>query len=333
MLMKKRFILFLVAVLTGAAKVSAQEPYLTLNEDEKTMTFYYDDQKAARGGEGLDVLAGGGYEKKNMVKTVVFDASFAQFHGLTNMDYWFQLFQKITEVKGTENVNTENVTSMISTFQNCTRLENLDLSTWNTSNVEDMTSLFWGCYKLKSVNLSGWNTGKVTNMLGVFCQCHELESVDVAGWDVRKVQFFSFLFDDCQMLKEIDISGWNTESVESGSYFKMFGDCPELTTIYVGDGWTAEKFADAWQMFGGSEKLVGGQGTTFTGEDTDGIYARVDGGAEAPGYLTYKKYTGIQSVKASCSTVDKTVYSLDGKHLKAPRKGINIIGGRKVVVK
>lgn len=332
MLMKKRFIFFLMAALTGAAKVSAQEPYIALNEEEKTLTFYYDDEKAARGGEELEVLIDGGYQKKNMVATIVFDASFAQYHGLTKMYRWFHFFERLTAVKGTENVNTENVTDMSGLFQGCLRLESIDLSTWDTSNLEIMESLFWGCNKLKSVNVSTWNTSKVTNMFGIFCQCESLESVDVAGWDVRKAPSFGFFFDDCKSLKEIDISGWNTEGVEESNYFKMFGDCPELTTIYVGDGWTAEKFADGFMMFGGSEKLVGGQGTTYTGENSDGIYARVDGGAEAPGYLTYKKYTGIRSTKAT-ARADEAVYSLSGQRLKAPRKGVNIIAGRKVVVK
>ena len=331
MLMKKRFILFLMAALTGAAKVSAQEPYIALNEDEKTLTFYYDDEKAARGGEGLEVLVDGGYEKKDMVATAVFDASFAQYHGLTSMAYWFHFFPKLTAVKGTENVNTENVTSMTSLFQGSNKLESVDLSTWNTSNVETMESLFWGCNKLKSVNVSTWNTSKATNIMGFFAQCESLESVDVAGWDVRKAISFNFMFDGCKKLKEIDISGWNPESMENNNSFAMFSSCLELTTIYVGDNWNPELFTEGWHMFYGSEKLVGGQGTTYQMGESDGIYARIDGGAEAPGYLTYKKYTGIRSTKAT-ARADEAVYSLSGQRLKAPRKGVNIIAGRKVVV-
>ena len=41
-------------------------------------------------------------------------------------------------------------------------------------------------------------------------------------------------------------------------------------------------------MFVSCEKLIGGKGTKWFSDHTDFIYARIDGGASAPGYFTYK---------------------------------------------
>ena len=43
--------------------------------------------------------------------------------------------------------------------------------------------------------------------------------------------------------------------------------------------------------------------------------------------------TGIEDVTKTHENVNTKVFSLSGQRLAAPRKGINIIGGRKVVIK
>ena len=44
---------------------------------------------------------------------------------------------KLKEIKGIDKFNTYRVTNMNSMFQECNKLENLDLSNFNTSNVND----------------------------------------------------------------------------------------------------------------------------------------------------------------------------------------------------
>jgi hypothetical protein len=43
--------------------------------------------------------------------------------------------------------------------------------------------------------------------------------------------------------------------------------------------------------------------------------------------------TGIETIMANRPDLDMPVYNLSGQKLTAPKKGINIIGGKKVVVK
>ena len=86
-------------------------------------------------------------------------------------------------------------------------------------------------------------------------------------------------------------------------------------------------------MFFGCTSLIGGQGTKYDEAHVDYTYARIDRGAEAPGYFTSKSSeTGIKRT----ITEDKkssAIYNLHGQQLAAPQKGINIVGGKKVVVK
>jgi hypothetical protein len=70
----------------------------------------------------------------------------------------------------------------------------------------------------------------------------------------------------------------------------MFSYCSLLKTIYVGDGWDMGSATKTDKMFHSCYNLVGANGTTISGNPTDGTYARVDT-PEAPGYLTYKSAT------------------------------------------
>ena len=69
----------------------------------------------------------------------------------------------------------------------------------------------------------------------------------------------------------------------------MFFNCYLLKTIYVGDGWTTSNLSSVPEnMFANSTHLVDGAGTTYNTGESSARWARVDGGTERPGYLTYK---------------------------------------------
>ena len=61
-----------------------------------------------------------------------------------------------------------------------------------------------------------------------------------------------------------------------------------LKTIYVSDKFTTASVTYSSLMFGGCTLLVGGNGTKYDSEYIDNTYARIDGGASAPGYFTLK---------------------------------------------
>ena len=91
------------------------------------------------------------------------------------------------------------------------------------------------------------------------------------------------MFDSVE-LKTIDLSGFDTTMLYDTSY--MFNDCSNLTTIYVSEEWNMNNISNAYNMFSGTNNLVGGQGTPYNYEYSNSEYAHIDGGENDPGYLT-----------------------------------------------
>jgi surface protein len=241
------------------------EPYAVLSEDNTILTFYYDNEKEARG--GMDVgpfedggrTAGPGWSEFNeQITTVVFDESFANCTTLTSTAYWFYGCENLTTITDFNNLKTDNVTDINAMFSDCHSLTSIDFSSLNLSNVTNMSQVFEDCRTLESVNFRGVNTENVTNMSDLFLNCHNLRTVD--------------------------LSSFNTRNVTNMSH--MFCRCDSLTTIYVGEGWNTENVTESDQMFERSANLVGGLGTTYDENHIDIEYAHIDGGVDNPGYLT-----------------------------------------------
>ena len=91
------------------------------------------------------------------------------------MGFMFAGCNKLKEIKGINQFNTNNVTNMKAIFQECNELISLDLSNFNTSKVTDMEGMFNECHKLKEIKgINQFNTNNVTNMKAMFQLCNEL---------------------------------------------------------------------------------------------------------------------------------------------------------------
>ena len=242
------------------------EPYAVLSDNNTKLTFFYDDQKDARGGMGVgpfEDLGSSGvstewYGNKSTITTVVFDDSFANCTTLTSTAYWFYQLTKLTTITGIQNLKMDNVNDINSMFCDCESLTSLNLSSLNLGNVTNMHQMFEGCTGLENISFAGVNTENVTNM--------------------------GDLFLNCRSLKTIDLSSFNTSKVTNMAY--MFYRCTSLTTVYVSDSWTTANVTNSERMFERCNNIVGGMGTTFDENIIDASYARIDGGASNPGYFT-----------------------------------------------
>ena len=144
---------------------------------------------------------------------------------------------------------------------------------------------FYELTELTSVDFSNFDTGMVTNMRGMFRGCTKLTEVkNISSWDTKNVEDMEFLFRDCPSLVSLALSGWNTASVTDMSH--MFLSCVRLASVYVGSGWNTDNASSSGKMFELCKNLKGGQGTSYDSAHTDKAYARIDGGAENPGYFT-----------------------------------------------
>ncbi len=182
----------------------AQTPYAIL--DNGTLTFYYDNDKDSRTGTAYDVmnLSGNGRnslftskvdETDGKVVTpyqettkAVFDNSFAEFNGYNDMGGLFYMYSNLTEIRGIENLHTENVTNMGAMFYGCSSLTSLDLSNFNTENVKEMYSMFNQCTGLKYLNISSFSRASLTNATAMFNECSEyMQLVTPKDWYIDDI--------------------------------------------------------------------------------------------------------------------------------------------------
>ena len=286
-------------LLPQSAQAQKKDAYVVKSSDKKTLTFYYDAQKSSRTGTvwGIDetkeedqetfpAWAGTMYTAVPEVTTIVFDNSFKNFRPKTTKN-WFFNFTNLEEIKGLENLNTSEVTTMSYMFFYCKKLSQLVLSNFNTENVKDMSYMFTGCSSLTSLDLSNFKTENVQNMSGMFSGCSSLIS--------------------------LDLSNFNTENVKDMGY--MFAFCGSLQTIYCNDTWTS---AESMQMFLFCEKLKGA--VPYDASKIDVSMANPE-----TGYFTKKEGTGVTTVTTDGDANIQAIYSTDGKRLNELQRGLNIV--------
>ena len=211
---------------------------------------------------------------------------------VTNMRY---MFYDCTKLKNLDlsTFNTTNVTDMSFMFEGCSVLTNLDLSTFNTTNVTDMHYMFSGCSGLTNLNVSTFNTTNVTAMNGMFEYCSGLTSLDVPGFDTTNATGMGYMFANCSGLTSLDISTFNTTNVTNMN--GMFANCSKLVTIYASDKWNTDKVDNSIYMFSSCTNLRGD--ISFNTFYVDKTYAKTSGG-----YLTYK----AASTKTLSLNIDHT---------------------------
>jgi surface protein len=92
-------------------------------------------------------------------------------------------------------------------------------------------------------------------------------------------------FSGCSSLKTLDLSKLNTSKITST--VRMFSRCENLRTIYVGDNWPIDKIKTSSDMFEECIHLYGGKGTSVRDKKVySATYAKIDQGADNPGYFT-----------------------------------------------
>ena len=227
--------------------------YAEFDEGTGTLTF----RRGASKPEGAyDLYEGiyypGWYGQRGKIKTVVFDASFANARP-TNCYYWFSGCNNLTEIKGIENLNTENVTNMSYMFVKCKALTSLDLSNFNTEKVTDMQGMFKECSDLTSLDLTSFNTAEVTKMDNMFMSCDALTSLNLSNFNTAKVTDMKYMFYGCSALTSLDITSFNTAEVTDMS--NMFRLCNKLTSLDLSNFNTA-KVTDMANMFKSCDALT-----------------------------------------------------------------------------
>lgn len=199
--------------------------------------------------------------------------------------WWFRECSNLASVD-LSLMDTENTTDMAHMFSFCQSLASIDVSHFNTSNVTDMAGMFGYCSSLRSLDLSSFDTSKVEKMLYMFQTCTLLESLDVSSFNTSIVTLMYGMFNECSTLTSLDVSSFDTSNVTN--FNSMFQSCSALTTIYASNLFAPTTGATGNNMFASCGSLVGGAGTTTSGNPINATYARIDNPPDAPGYFTAK---------------------------------------------
>ncbi len=146
-----------------------------------------------------------------------------------NCNDMFKDLSNIITIDFGDNIDTSNVTYMISMFEGCSSLTSLDLSKFDTSNVESMNSMFKECRVLTSLDLSNFDTSKVRSMREMFYRCQALTSLSLSSFDTSNVTNMNNMFFACSSLTSLDLSGFDTSKVTNMS--SMFFHCSLLTSL------------------------------------------------------------------------------------------------------
>ena len=241
-----------------------KEPYAVLSNNNKTLIFYFDNQKERREGKSLNQVLldisdhGDGsctvHFYNNDVQTIIFDDSFSKCHSIYTTASWFEKKSHLISIKGLNNLITENVTDMSNMFRGCSSLRSLDLSNFNTENVEDMSNMFEGCSSLRSLDLSNFNTENVEYMSNMFERCSSLRSLDLSNFDTRNVTDMYNMFSYCKSLLKLDLSSFDTSNVTDMS--SMFEGCSYLQVLDI-RGFNMDKVeCDEYMFEGVNESII-----------------------------------------------------------------------------
>ncbi|MCR4664425.1 MAG: DUF285 domain-containing protein [Paludibacteraceae bacterium] len=287
----KLFLLFVLTCFVAGAYAQKKEVYSSFKESKGTLTYYYDDQRAARESSGEvtviynpDVWGFKDFSKK--VKVAKIDASMTDAHLRSTKKMFFQL-NNIEEIQNIENLITDDVVNMDSMFYGCSSLTSLDLSDFKTDKVTSMACMFTSCSSLRSFDLSSFSTANVTNMRRMFDFCG-MKSLDLSNFNTSKVTNMREMFSDCHNLRYLDINSFDISNVEDID--RMFLRCYQLVTIHCEQDWSIYNPNNEEGLFVGCTLLIGDQGTECEGlvTDVDINYARLDGLDGKRGYFSTK---------------------------------------------
>lgn len=250
--------LALVAMLMGTQAMAEKKAYVVYSVENKTLTFYYDENMSANDAILIDENYGDGFNdlpswSLNLGTTkVVFDSSFAGYQPTTTRSWFSTNFCSLKEIEGLKYLDTSQVTDMGLMFRGCHALEELDLSSLNTGNVTKMNSMFLNCMGLKKLNVS-FDTSKVTDMTEMFCQCSQLEELDVSNFNTGNVLYMQEMFYHCSSLKRLDLRNFDTGKVLTMPF--MFEGCTALESIDMSK-FNTSSLVNMDAMFSGCESLT-----------------------------------------------------------------------------
>lgn len=202
-------------------------------------------------------------------------------------------------------------------FERCTGLTSIVIPNSVTTIGE---GIFCGCSKLSSAAIPN-NITSITNSM--FERCSKLASIEIPN-SVTSIDYQAFY--GCESLVSIKIP-YNVTFIG----YKTFSGCQNLKYIYSLNSTPPQLYfyGDAYETFD-DDQLE--NSTVYVPQEALETYKTdINWGY----FANIKSFdpTGINGIEADGIGKQNVYYDLNGRRLDAPKKGINIINGKKVVVR
>ena len=195
----------LVTAMMCALGASAKEAYACYTSENKTFTFYYDNERSTRPGNTFllqdepDHTPMWSLLLLPATKAVI-DPSFANYRP-TSTDGWFYDMPALQSITGMKYLNTIEVTDMCQMFDGCRSLPSIDLSDFSTASATRMYGMFEDCHGLTRLDLSTFNTANVSDMTRMFLYCDHLQTIYVGDeWSHVSLLYSGRMFTGCNSL-------------------------------------------------------------------------------------------------------------------------------------
>lgn len=145
-----------------------------------------------------------------------------------------------------------------------------------------------------------------------------IPTVDINGNPIATDKLYYQLY--------IEKDGTQSPLTLAANLYEYFGEDMTLIPYEYDDNWDISKGGATVYLNQGAEEIA-----TWTNIGVKSIYK---GGGEAhESDIVWLTTTGISDIKTDANQQEAVIYNLAGQRLNAPKKGINIINGRKVVIK
>lgn len=134
------------------------------------------------------------------------------------------------------------------------------------------------------VVLSGMGASALANTYKMFSGCKLLTMLELEGWAPGALANASCMVENCKALVDVDLREFASAAL--GSVYRMFYGDSQLRGIVVDADWALPEGATGEGCFASCRYLKGGMRTKYAAGNTGVEYCRIDGGEDAPGYLT-----------------------------------------------
>lgn len=221
--------------------------------------------------------------------------------------------------------------SMSGWFANMTNLTEVDNMQYLPKQIEDYSYVFYNCNWLsnirynvedgQTINIGNVVTPNATSFSHSFDGCMQLSVFLPDFICSQKVENCSYMFANSGF-KMIHLQGLGTKNVTNME--GMFSNAVSLQRICVGQDseWDVSSVTSYNNIFNDCNSLVGEKGTSYEldPQASNLDYARIDGGAENPGYLSsgvaYAKAVVYKNTESNEDTYNMKFYFDNNSHYK-----------------